>query len=131
MSTYYIYLYFVYSYLDVTTPLIIGKLFPNYLTANISNNILSSPYIGCIKNVIVNNQYLDFAVPLLQEGLSTGCQYTDQNCNDNTCSNSGLCVGYWEGFDCICTSHYKGDTCDQGNYYIIIKPSFYISFYSF
>ena len=115
----------------MTTPLIIGKLFPNYLMANISDNILPSPYIGCIKNVIVNDQYLDFAVPLLKEGLSTGCQYTDQNCNLNTCNNSGLCVGQWEGFNCLCTPHYKGDICDQSNYYIIIKPLFNMSFYSF
>ena len=81
-----------------------------------SNITTPGPYTGCLRNLIINGkQHLDFTEPLMQEGLSNNCWYTDRNCYRNPCGNdTGQCIGSWEGYYCICKPDYTGGNCLEG-----------------
>lgn len=104
----------LFSFLDTNTPVLLGKLLPNYVNLSSNATPYIAPYKGCMKNIIINEKVLDFTGPLGQEGLSTGCHFTDRNCDSDPCSNSGLCIGQWDGYSCQCTNEYTGTTCDNG-----------------
>ena len=102
-----------YSFLDLTTPFTLGRLLPLYHSFA-PPHIQSVPnYNGCVRNVFVNSQMLDFSAPLMEEGLKRNCIFTDHNCQPNPCNNSGQCIGEWEGFNCVCSDEYTGKTCDK------------------
>ena len=95
----------------MTTPIFVGNLPLEFQNPSPHN---TSSYTGCIRDVIVNGDYLDFSEPLLQEGSSNGCLFTDRNCAESACDNSGVCVGHWVGFQCLCSPDYAGNTCSEG-----------------
>lgn len=77
---------------------------------------VTTPFIGCIRNLIINNMhYMDFSEPLMEEGLSTSCVFNDRNCYQTPCNNRGECIGRWDSYQCICTPEYTGVTCDESN----------------
>ena len=73
-----------------------------------------SAFVGCMRNVIVNDRLIDFSSPLLSANLSQGCDFTGSNCNPNPCFNGGKCIGQWNSFICDCRPQFTGTTCKEG-----------------
>ena len=70
-------------------------------------------FTGCLRNIQVSSQLLDFSDPLLESGVTLGCQFTDAQCSPNPCENGGRCIGMWESFVCECSPQYSGPNCTQ------------------
>lgn len=70
-------------------------------------------FTGCLRNIQVNSQLLDFSDPLLESSVTLGCQFTDAQCSPNPCENGGRCIGTWESFVCECSPQYSGPNCTQ------------------
>ncbi len=73
-----------------------------------------TPFTGCMRNIIINGQLLDFSEPLEEEGVVGGCGFTDPHCNPTPCKNGGECTGTWSSSACDCTPFFKGSTCIDG-----------------
>ena len=106
------------SSLDLGGPLILGsgnviRSF-NYTTRGFTG------FVGCIRNVMVNERVTDFSNPLLSANLSPGCDFTGTNCNADSCLNGGKCIGRWSSFICDCTPRFSGTTCEQSTFLQII-----------
>lgn len=78
------------------------------------SNLPFSSFIGCMRNVRVNGELIDFSNPLLAVDLAPGCGFTDAQCSPNPCSNGGKCIGTWGSFICDCTPQFAGTTCKEG-----------------
>ena len=78
------------------------------------SNLPFSPFIGCMRNVRVNGELIDFSNLLLAVDLVPGCGFTDTQCNPNPCSNGVKCIGIWGSFMCDCKPQYSGTTCKEG-----------------
>ncbi|XP_070783426.1 neurexin 1a isoform X3 [Enoplosus armatus] len=77
---------------------------------------------GCLATVDLNGRLPD----LLADALVTmgqverGCEGPSTTCQDDSCSNQGVCLQQWEGFTCDCSmTSYAGPLCnDAGTTYI-------------
>uniref|UniRef100_A0A7N6BCS0 Neurexin 1 n=1 Tax=Anabas testudineus TaxID=64144 RepID=A0A7N6BCS0_ANATE len=77
---------------------------------------------GCLATVDLNGKLPD----LLAEALATmgqverGCEGPSTTCQEDSCSNQGVCLQQWEGFTCDCSmTSYAGPLCnDAGTTYI-------------
>ncbi|KAF7204160.1 transcript variant X8 [Nothobranchius furzeri] len=77
---------------------------------------------GCLATVDLNGRLPD----LLADALATigqverGCEGPSTTCQEDSCSNQGVCLQQWEGFTCDCNmTSYAGPLCnDAGTTYI-------------
>ncbi|XP_072312845.1 neurexin 1a isoform X10 [Eucyclogobius newberryi] len=77
---------------------------------------------GCLATVDLNGRLPD----LLADALATvgqverGCEGPSTTCQEDSCSNQGVCLQQWEGFICDCSmTSYAGPLCnDAGTTYI-------------
>ncbi|XP_017339618.1 neurexin 1a isoform X4 [Ictalurus punctatus] len=77
---------------------------------------------GCLASVDLNGRLPD----LLSDALSTtgqverGCEGPSTTCQEDSCSNQGVCLQQWEGFTCDCSmTSFGGPLCnDAGTTYI-------------
>ncbi|KAG8009212.1 Neurexin-1a [Nibea albiflora] len=77
---------------------------------------------GCLATVDLNGRLPD----LLADALATmgqverGCEGPSTTCQEDSCSNQGVCLQQWEGFTCDCSmTSYAGPLCnDAGTTYI-------------
>ncbi|XP_073773878.1 neurexin 1a isoform X23 [Danio rerio] len=77
---------------------------------------------GCLASVDLNGRLPD----LQSDALSTagqverGCEGPSTTCQEDSCSNQGVCLQQWEGFSCDCSmTSYGGPLCnDPGTTYI-------------
>ncbi|KAM9715981.1 neurexin 1a isoform 4-T4 [Menidia menidia] len=77
---------------------------------------------GCLATVDLNGRLPD----LLADALTTmgqverGCEGPSTTCQEDSCSNQGVCLQQWEGFTCDCSmTSYAGPLCnDAGTTYI-------------
>uniref|UniRef100_A0A3P8VND8 Neurexin-1a-like n=1 Tax=Cynoglossus semilaevis TaxID=244447 RepID=A0A3P8VND8_CYNSE len=77
---------------------------------------------GCLATVDLNGKLPD----LLADALATmgqverGCEGPSTTCQEDSCSNQGVCLQQWEGFTCDCSmTSYAGPLCnDAGTTYI-------------
>ena len=97
----------------MTLPTIIGRI-PIQLGNITPADLAPSALTGCLRNLVINGEYQDFSEPLYQQHVETGCAFTDSNCNTDLCHNGGVCKGEWAGFDCVCPTDFKGDSCQEG-----------------
>ena len=74
------------------------------------------PFVGCMRNVMVNGELIDFASPLMSVDLGPGCLFADTQCDPNPCFNGGRCIGSWTSFACDCKPQFAGTTCKEGSY---------------
>ena len=58
-------------FLDVNTPLLVGSIPANQE----EERVLSREFIGCIRDVRIDNKVLDFADSLTESGTEPGCPY--------------------------------------------------------
>ncbi|XP_032431014.1 neurexin 1a isoform X14 [Xiphophorus hellerii] len=77
---------------------------------------------GCLATLDLNGRLPD----LLADALTTvgqverGCEGPSTTCQEDSCSNQGVCLQQWEGFTCDCSmTSYAGPLCnDAGTTYI-------------
>ena len=101
-----------FSSLDLGGPLLLGS--GSMIRSFGYSNLPFSPFIGCMRNVRVNGELIDFSSPLLSVDLAPGCGFTDAQCDPNPCSNGGKCIGTWGSSTCDCRPQFAGITCKEG-----------------
>ncbi|XP_028652386.2 cadherin EGF LAG seven-pass G-type receptor 2 isoform X2 [Erpetoichthys calabaricus] len=95
--------------LDLTGPLLLGGV-PN-LPEDFP--IQTHEFVGCMKNLYIDNKQIDMADFIANNGTVPGCSAKRHFCSTNTCKNGGTCVNKWDTFSCECPLGYGGKNCEQ------------------
>ncbi len=97
--------------LDVNSPVYIGQV-----PAGVKGSF-SPGYSGCLRNIFVNGEVLDFSSPLLSSDIRL-C--VSNECMLEPCENGGQC---FDKGRCDCPIEFSGATCDQGDCYTCAATS--------
>ncbi|XP_019369272.1 PREDICTED: cadherin EGF LAG seven-pass G-type receptor 2, partial [Gavialis gangeticus] len=95
--------------LDLTGPLLLGGI-PNLPE---SFPVRNRQFVGCMRNLLIDNQEVDMADFIANNGTAPGCSAKKNVCDSNTCHNGGTCVNQWDSFSCECPLGFGGKTCKQ------------------
>ncbi|XP_041081369.1 cadherin EGF LAG seven-pass G-type receptor 3-like, partial [Polyodon spathula] len=95
--------------LDLTGPLLLGGV-PN-LPENFP--VLSREFIGCMKDLHIDNRRIDMAGYIANNGTLPGCSAKLSFCDGNPCKNGGTCRVSWKTFSCECPLGFGGKDCSH------------------
>nr|XP_048682562.1 cadherin EGF LAG seven-pass G-type receptor 2 isoform X1 [Caretta caretta] len=95
--------------LDLTGPLLLGGV-PDLPE---SFPVRNRQFVGCIRNLLIDNRQLDMADFIANNGTVPGCSAKKNVCDSNTCHNGGTCVNQWDTFSCECPLGFGGNNCRQ------------------
>uniref|UniRef100_A0A8C4W938 Cadherin EGF LAG seven-pass G-type receptor 2 n=1 Tax=Gopherus evgoodei TaxID=1825980 RepID=A0A8C4W938_9SAUR len=95
--------------LDLTGPLLLGGV-PDLPE---SFPVHNRQFVGCIRNLLIDNRQLDMADFIANNGTVPGCSAKKNVCDSNTCHNGGTCVNQWDTFSCQCPLGFGGKNCRQ------------------
>ncbi|XP_044871039.1 cadherin EGF LAG seven-pass G-type receptor 2 [Mauremys mutica] len=95
--------------LDLTGPLLLGGV-PDLPE---SFPVRNWQFVGCIRNLLIDNRQLDLADFIANNGTVPGCSAKKNVCDSNTCHNGGTCVNQWDTFSCQCPLGFGGKNCRQ------------------
>ncbi|XP_030641031.1 cadherin EGF LAG seven-pass G-type receptor 3 [Chanos chanos] len=95
--------------LDLTGPLFLGGV-PN-LPENFPFG--TREFIGCMKDLHIDNRPLDMAGYIANNGTLPGCSAKLPFCKSNPCQNGGTCRVSWETFSCDCPLGFGGKDCSH------------------
>uniref|UniRef100_A0A674K493 Cadherin EGF LAG seven-pass G-type receptor 2 n=1 Tax=Terrapene triunguis TaxID=2587831 RepID=A0A674K493_9SAUR len=95
--------------LDLTGPLLLGGV-PDLPE---SFPVRNRQFVGCIRNLLIDNCQLDMADFIANNGTVPGCSAKKNVCDSNTCHNGGTCVNQWDMFSCQCPLGFGGKNCRQ------------------
>ncbi|KAG6928014.1 cadherin EGF LAG seven-pass G-type receptor 2, partial [Chelydra serpentina] len=95
--------------LDLTGPLLLGGV-PDLPE---SFPVRNRQFVGCIRNLLIDNRQLDMADFIANNGTVPGCSAKKNVCDSNTCHNGGTCVNQWDTFSCECPLGFGGKSCRQ------------------
>uniref|UniRef100_A0A1A8GL00 Cadherin EGF LAG seven-pass G-type receptor 2 n=1 Tax=Nothobranchius korthausae TaxID=1143690 RepID=A0A1A8GL00_9TELE len=78
--------------------------------------VQNQQFVGCMKNLRIDNQHIDMAGFIANNGTMPGCSAKRHFCNNNPCLNGGTCVNLycsddWDSYSCTCLSGYYGTNC--------------------
>ncbi|KAM9752004.1 cadherin EGF LAG seven-pass G-type receptor 3 isoform 2-T2 [Menidia menidia] len=95
--------------LDLTGPLFLGGV------PNVPDNFPfgAREFIGCMKELHIDNKALDLAGFIANNGTLPGCSAKLPFCKSNPCQNGGTCRVSWETFSCDCPIGYGGKDCSH------------------
>uniref|UniRef100_A0A4W6G8S2 Cadherin EGF LAG seven-pass G-type receptor 3 n=1 Tax=Lates calcarifer TaxID=8187 RepID=A0A4W6G8S2_LATCA len=95
--------------LDLTGPLFLGGV------PNVPDNFPfgTREFIGCMKELHIDNKPLDLAGYIANNGTVPGCSAKQPFCKSNPCQNGGTCRVSWETFSCDCPLGYGGKDCSH------------------
>ncbi|XP_036388557.1 LOW QUALITY PROTEIN: cadherin EGF LAG seven-pass G-type receptor 3 [Megalops cyprinoides] len=95
--------------LDLTGPLFLGGV------PNLQENFpfVTREFIGCIKDLHIDNRPLDLAGYIANNGTLPGCSAKLPFCKSNPCQNGGTCRVSWETFSCDCPLGFGGKDCSH------------------
>ncbi|XP_034551138.1 cadherin EGF LAG seven-pass G-type receptor 3 [Notolabrus celidotus] len=95
--------------LDLTGPLFLGGV------PNVPDNFPfgTREFIGCMKELHIDNKPLDLAGFIANNGTIPGCSAKLPFCKSNPCQNGGTCRVSWETFSCDCPLGYGGKDCSH------------------
>ncbi|XP_054624282.1 cadherin EGF LAG seven-pass G-type receptor 3 isoform X1 [Dunckerocampus dactyliophorus] len=95
--------------LDLTGPLFLGGV------PNVPDNFPfgTREFIGCMKELHIDNKPLDLAGYIANNGTLPGCTAKLPYCKSNPCQNGGSCRVSWETFSCDCPLGYGGKDCSH------------------
>ncbi|XP_065886330.1 protocadherin Fat 1-like isoform X2 [Dysidea avara] len=116
----------MYHALDLGAPFILGGL-PTSL--GYANGETFTPFVGCLRNVKVNENFIDFHNPIEQSGTEEGrCALLDGPCLSFPCFRGGTCIGSGDSFECRCPQQYTGTTCEQDSTSALFSGKEYIQY---
>ncbi|KAM6454465.1 cadherin EGF LAG seven-pass G-type receptor 2 isoform 4-T4 [Liasis olivaceus] len=95
--------------LDLTGPLLLGGI-PDLPE---SFPVRNRHFIGCMRDFLIDNQDVDLADFIANNGTLPGCSAKKNVCDSNTCHNGGTCVNQWNTFSCECPLGFGGKDCKQ------------------
>lgn len=102
--------------LDLKGPLYVGGIAQNEQlpTEMWAGNLLYG-FVGCIRNLIINNKAIDIASYAKQQdsgSIQPSCHTPPNHCDSNPCLNGGICIPGWNRFLCDCSlTSYIGPIC--------------------
>ncbi|XP_070092463.1 neurexin-1 isoform X23 [Equus przewalskii] len=80
---------------------------------------------GCLASVDLNGRLPDLIADALfcNGQIERGCEGPSTTCQEDSCSNQGVCLQQWDGFSCDCSmTSFSGPLCnDPGTTYIFSK----------
>ncbi|XP_039765026.1 protein eyes shut [Pararge aegeria] len=92
------------SSIDNSTVLSFGNT-PN------SNTTYSKPFVGCIKDLVVNGEKREIFDDAVDAAEVTEC--SSLSCLSSPCINGGTCSDNGESYKCACANGWMGDHCNQ------------------
>ncbi|XP_076133414.1 cadherin EGF LAG seven-pass G-type receptor 3 [Alosa pseudoharengus] len=95
--------------LDLTGPLFLGGV-PNMAD---SFPLGTREFIGCMKDLHIDNKLLDLAGSIAKNNTLPGCSAKHPFCKSSPCQNGGTCRVSWETFACDCPLGYGGKDCSH------------------
>ncbi|KAM8832555.1 neurexin 3b isoform 11-T11 [Spinachia spinachia] len=118
--------------LDLKGDLFVGGLGPN-MYQNLPKLVVSREgFQGCLASVDLNGRLPDLINDaLFRSGqIERGCEGPSTTCQEDSCTNMGVCIQQWENFTCDCSmTSYSGTHCsDPGTTYIFGKGGGLITF---
>jgi hypothetical protein len=111
------------EYLNLGLPLYLGGIYQTRQDHSLS----AIGFQGCMRNVYVNDQLLDMADFLMENGTTKECPETF-SCQSAPCSNGGRCRETYFGFDCICPPGRTGTKCEKDAEAVTFSGSNYIQY---
>lgn len=100
-----------HRFLDLTGPLQIGGL--PQLPSSTSFQVQNRDFQGCVADVRIDHELLDFNTYVADNGTVTGCPDKQPHCASQPCQNAGTCIESWGTFLCECTENWSGKDCSQ------------------
>ncbi|XP_018016523.1 neural-cadherin isoform X4 [Hyalella azteca] len=108
------------EYLNVNAPLQLGGLAheqPDSAAYGWSHVPHGRPFMGCIRNLMVNSELYDLTRPGMARGTQMGCPQLEEACRDNTiianCGPNGICAGSISHPVCKCKPGWTGPSCEE------------------
>ncbi|XP_064117207.1 neural-cadherin-like isoform X1 [Macrobrachium nipponense] len=121
--------------LNVNSPLQVGGLaHPPLPSGSYSWHYLphGHHFKGCIRNLMVNSHFYDFANPALQSNTEVGCPYFNNMCSTNStkagCGPNGICSGSLTRPVCLCNPGWTGTDCDEPTVPAYFKNQSYVKY---
>lgn len=90
---------------------------PPFIPKDLWTGILHRGFIGCFKDLIVNNVGIDVAGYAQEQdsgSIKRSCHTVPEQCPSQPCLNGGSCTEGWNRFVCDCTqTTFTGPTCGK------------------
>lgn len=93
--------------LDLTTPLLVGGV----PTLPERYQVRSKHFIGCIRDLYIDQQLVDMSSYVANHGSQSGCKAM-RKCIDSPCSH-GSCESVLGAYKCNCGGDYGGKRCEK------------------